>query len=130
MIKNKIYEFDLQIYPRKLWVLYNPSYHTIAENFLQDGKPMEFEQYEDLKNTSKGFTSCVIRKEDSECGVIISFFKKPDISTICHESVHFADCVYEELGMVSQNFSQGNEPYAYLAGWASGCIESILKKGK
>ena len=130
MIKNKLYEFDPQVYPRKLWVLYNPSYHTMAENFLQNEEEISFEQYSSLKHADNGFTASVMNKNDLSLGVLIVLFKKPSINTISHECVHFADCVYEELGITSQNYSEGNEPYAYLVGWASGCIESILKKGK
>lgn len=127
MIKNKLYEFNPQVYPRKLWILYNPSYHAIADNFLQNEEEISFKQYEELEKTDHGFTASVMKKDDLYLGVLIVLFKKPSINTIAHESVHFTDCVFEELGIVSQGFTEGNEAYAYLLGWCSGCIESILK---
>ena len=53
-----------------------------------------------------------------------------DSSLIAHESVHIADYFYEACGCNSEDFTDGNEAYAYLVGWAAGCIANVLIKEK
>lgn len=43
-----------------------------------------------------------------------------------HEAVHVADYIFDELGMYTQSFVNHNEQYAYLVGWAAGCISKTL----
>ena len=39
--------------------------------------------------------------------------------------------MYEELGVHAvESYSQGNENYAYLVGWAAGCISKTIIKEK
>lgn len=45
-----------------------------------------------------------------------------------HEAVHIADYIFEQLGMYSQQFHDNNEQYAYLVGWAAGCISKTIIK--
>ena len=127
MKKNKLYEFNPQIYPRKLWVLFKPSYETINKLFHQDGKPLPFEQFDKMSRCQQnGSTMSVVSRETNDIGVVIIFWSKPKISTISHESVHACDYIFDELGMCTQSFEETNEPYAYLVGWVSGCIELVI----
>ena len=127
MIKDKLYAFDPVIYPRKLWILYRPSLETINKYFvLKDGSEYLKEDYDDLIDTSNGELTSVIYREGELYGGLIIFNKKPTLGVILHESIHFCDYLYEEIGALSQSFSNKNEPYAYLAEWVGNCIESIL----
>ena len=127
MIKDKLYSFDPVIYPRKLWILYRPSLETINKYFvLKDRSEYTKEDYDDLTGTSKGELSSVIYKDGELYGGLIIFTLKPTIGTITHECMHFCDYLYEEIGALSQSFSNKNEPYAYLAEWVGNCIEYIL----
>lgn len=47
-----------------------------------------------------------------------------------HEAVHVADYIFEQLDMYSQDFSSANEQYAYLVGWAAGCISKTIINNK
>ena len=51
-----------------------------------------------------------------------------DTATIAHESVHVADYYFQVTGCNSEDFTDGNEAYAYLVGWAAGCIANVLIK--
>ena len=53
-----------------------------------------------------------------ELGILVILMNEDKVTTdvIAHESVHVADYFYEQLGLYSQDFSSGNEAYAYLVG--------------
>ena len=65
-------------------------------------------------------------------GVLLVIFNSEETNTdiIAHESVHIADYYYEACGCNSEGFTDGNEAYAYLVGWAAGCIANVLIKEK
>lgn len=43
-------------------------------------------------------------------------------STLAHESIHYADAVYDYLSMNAEGYNEGNEQYAYLVTW---CVEQL-----
>lgn len=51
-----------------------------------------------------------------------------DTEKIAHESVHAADYFYQVAGANSEDFSDGNEMYAYTVGWIAGKIANVLIK--
>ena len=127
MIKDKLYSFDPVIYPRKLWILYRPSLATINKYFeLKEGEAYSQNDYDYLMDKANGEVAPVVSKDQSLYGGLIIFKSKPSLGVILHESIHFCDYLYEEIGALSQSFSNKNEPYAYLAEWVGNCIESIL----
>jgi hypothetical protein len=124
MKKCRIHEFDPVIYPRKLWVCLNATVEGLLESFdIKDATLADA-----LKNNAA--TTCITeRKSDGHKGVVIFTNKRKYMTTkvMAHESVHFADAVFQELCAYSQEFNHGNEPYAYLVGWSAGCIDESLK---
>jgi hypothetical protein len=72
-------------------------------------------------NRTTAFCSPVIRNSDNKCGImcIIPEVKGADINTVAHEATHITDYFYQSLQMDAQDYSEGNEPYAYLVGWAA-----------
>ena len=120
-------EYNATIYPRKLWVMYKPTLDEINESFIQGEQELKDSQYKILKENSAAITCCVFNKKGLYKGCLIIIFRKPTINTIAHESVHFADYIFEDLGIVKQNFSENNESYAYLVGWCAKCIDNFYK---
>ncbi len=140
----KIFKYT-NIYPSTLFIVditnKNPkellNYFYFMKNdgyFTEESKNIE----EDLKiaaETAICGVYPVVSKEDGEIGCLIVIFsiEELDTSTIAHESVHAADYYYQRGNMLSQDFSDGNEPYAYLCGWIAGKIANVqieLKHGK
>ena len=77
-------------------------------------------------------TCPVMRISDGLYGVLVIALDLDSITSdmIPHESVHVADYIFSQLGILSQDFTEGNEAYAYLVGWAAGCISSSVTKFK
>lgn len=132
----KIDMYDPQIYPRRLYVAVEVE--DLQEHFKllsTDGK-VEFTDEEakvDFHCSNYAMvTRSVINKEDGKYGVLIQV---PDLdemqqSDISHEAVHAADYIYQELGMYTEDFKDGNEGYAYLVGWIAGCVSKSIIKAK
>jgi len=121
MAETKIHEFDPVIYPRKLWVCVNATKESLCTTFEFDGTEAGIE--ESLRKNSAAVCS-VTRISDDSVGVLVFTAHKAWLigSVIAHESVHVADYYFEGLSMTAQTFECGNEPYAYLVGWAAKCI--------
>lgn len=104
MIKDKLYSFDPVIYPRKLWILYRPSLATINKYFeLKDGEAYSQNDYDYLMNKANGEVVPVVSKDQSLYGGLIIFKSKPSLGVILHESIHFCDYLYEEIGALSHS---------------------------
>lgn len=133
--KRKIDMYDPQIYPRKLWVAVRPEeleeqfkfYYTDKSGLIEN---IEEELADDEIVMS---TYSVCRRSDGLYGCLVYI---PNLNTITddvipHEAVHVADYIYEELGIQAiEPYSQGNENYAHLVGWAAGCISKTVIKEK
>jgi hypothetical protein len=132
----KIDMYDPQIYPRRLYVAVEvEDLHKYFRILSTDSK-VEFtddEAREDFQKKDYAMvTRSVINKEDGKYGVLIQV---PDLdemtqSDISHEAVHAADYMYQELGMYTEDFKDGNEGYAYLVGWIAGCVSKSVIKAK
>ena len=131
MGKMIIHEFRPDVYPRKLWVCLNASSEELLSTF--DFIPHSNGLSYAIEN-NKASTSSVVKKDGGFMGVLVfsSNRRLLDIEVISHESVHVSDYFFEELGMCSQSFSEQNEPYAYLVGWAAKCINEarLFRNGK
>ena len=42
---------------------------------------------------------------------------KKDLGVLAHESVHYADAMFDTLGMNGEGYDMGDEHYAYLVEW-------------
>ena len=126
MGKIKIHEFDPDIYPMTLWVCLEAKHEELKEVF--EVTPEETE-LKDAVEKNAATTCTVIRRSDNKHGVLVFTKKKQHMEThiIAHESVHVADAFFQRLSMMSQVFTDGNEPYAYLGGWAAKCINNAIK---
>lgn len=113
-------KIQIPLYPRKLWLIDDPKDFDNFTFVLGGGDnkevPMDFESICDKLLL---MTHAVIDNETGDYGVIVYFNINEDLHTgdLAHESVHVADYVFDELGMYSQSYQDGNEPYAYLVGW-------------
>lgn len=66
-------------------------------------------------------TYLVREKETRSIGILI-LIGDYSSSTLAHESIHYADAVYDFLRMNSEGYNEGNEQYAYLVTW---CVEQL-----
>ena len=120
----KTTSYDPLIYPRKLWVVTDPIETELNELFgFFDYNGSETKCDIDLIKENLG-SCCLCYEKSTGCKGVVVIINDFGVSTIAHESVHVADGIFDDLGMVAQNFTQGgNEPYAHLVGWVAKCIE-------
>lgn len=115
-------KIQIPLYPRKLWLIDDPDDFKNFTFVLGGGNnkevPMDFESICDKLLL---MTHAVIDNETGDYGVMVYFNMNEDLHTgdLAHESVHVVDYVFDELGMYSQCYQDGNEPYAYLIGWVA-----------
>lgn len=132
--------YDPILYPRKLWVTNEIEGLDKIFQFNKMSNPNEedLEGYNDLSNELEEGTGVlvgcpVVKKSTREYGLLLIILRIDYIEAgdEAHEAVHFADYLFEQLGMYTQTFTEHNEQYAYLVGWAAGCIsKSIIKYKK
>jgi len=138
MTTKRTHEINLQIYPRKIWVVDLRGVECI-ECFI---KSLKFKtkrtdgtfkaMYDGYKSDYFDNTkSLVIEATKNEhIGIIIFLLDKTDLSSIVHESVHIADYVFESLGMIAQDYSGRNEQYAYLVEYVFKEINKVYENNK
>ena len=117
-MRDGYFEFDVQLFPRKLWVYYGKGI---------DGLKSAFSNFEEPDAEYNGFVCGeVVRKSDSKIGVIAVFHSRKDMTlkTMVHEASHIVDSIEEAIGA-----EHGGEWSAYLEGWVVGCLD-LVKSGK
>jgi hypothetical protein len=133
--RPKINKHDPKIYPRILWVTSEVEDLDKIFTFMRVDDPNKVSDtaYRDIlddydNNYSIAVTCPVMNKDTNELGVLVVVIDKENVNAevIAHESVHVADYFYNQLGLCSQDFVDGNESYAYLVGWSAGCISNVL----
>lgn len=126
MTKTIFHEFSPEVYPRKLWICVSKDVKEIESRFVLDKK---YSNESDSFSTENSMALCcaVENKADYRKGVLIIFAEKKclNFDVVSHESIHAADYICQELGILSQEFSSGNEHYAYLVGWIAKCCEEV-----
>lgn len=123
---GRVYGFDPQIYPRKIWVAVGGDIGTLRASFCQnDGEQLDFK---DMDKYSAS-TTAVTDKETGLFGELIWFPKKSDmmVFTIAHEAVHAAIDIFDDCDCRID--AENQEPFAYLVGWIAKCINEV-KRGK
>lgn len=134
MKKLPLDTYDPKIYPRKLWVTSEVEGLDKVFVFMRtdDLDKENLNGYKSLVEMDNAImcTCPVMRISDSKYGVLVIAMSIEDVNTesIAHESVHVADYFFNQLDLVSQDFTDGNEAYAYLVGWAAGCISNSMIK--
>lgn len=121
--KLLIHEFEPAIYPRTLWVCIGDDLEALQKMFRYSLNEKD-EEISLGKNDWLAKVIPVREKETGALGVVVLFRHKKDItfSNAAHEAVHIADYIFDELNAYTQGFSEGDEPYAYLVGWAAKCM--------
>lgn len=135
----KLHKFET-IYPRTLWVvncdkddpltltnkyifyLNTPGWNEVDKNIK--------DELINASNTAIAGCYVVEEKSTGKLGLLLIMFNIDDMDTsiVAHESVHVADYFYEVCNCNSEDYSDGNEAYAYLVGWIAGCIANVLIK--
>lgn len=128
---KKIYEFDNEVYPRKLWIVVD-SVETVKENFLNadDDSEIEGESFEGAFATT---IDAVEKDGEKWKGVVIHFDRvllerggRQIVSTIAHESVHAANRIFAAIGVSYTTYA--DEHLAYLVGWVARKCWEVLQK--
>lgn len=118
MEKHKIYEFDPQIYPRKLWVTVGVSFEELKDEF-EDLKPMEEASDAQVDHTRR-------LKPEIRGGLLVRFENleaMERLGNITHETIHVATDIFYYIGAYHDPKNQ--ELFAYLCGWIAKCIEEV-----
>ena len=121
---GRVYGFDPQVYPRKLWVAVGGDIGTLRASFCQnDGEQLDFKDIDRFSAT----TTAVKEKETGLFGELIWFPKRSDMcwDYIAHEATHAAMDIFGDIGIVPDVNNQ--EPLAYLIGWISDCIYNVKR---
>lgn len=113
-----IFQFDPQIYPRKLWVSVGASTEELQEKFGKD-------DIKDLDESYYAETKAVQQKEPLLGGVLIRFqdLKAMTTENIAHEAAHAAIEIFDYCDCRIDVDNQ--EPFTYLAGWVARCCDEV-----
>lgn len=118
MKKQKVYEFDPQIYPRKLWVTVGVPFDELKDEF-EDLKPLE--------EASDAQVDHVRKLKPEVLGGLLVRFENLEalkrLGNITHETIHVATEIYDYINAYHDQNNQ--EPFAYLCGWIAKCIEEV-----
>jgi hypothetical protein len=118
-VKCKIYEFNCNIYPRRIWICFYPDREALDEMF---GKGVACEMDDDMDACVQN----IIRHSDNKWGELIRFKSKNVPSGhIAHEAAHAAMDILAQLDVDFDGYHQ--EALAYMIGWITNCIHSCLK---
>lgn len=131
-----IKQFDPDIFPCKLWVVVNESGNSILNKFNicrnDDFYEIDDSVSDDLYrmiDTSEALTMPVKNKRDRNIGALMYLpSKEIKSSVITHESIHVTDYIFDLIGANAESFENGNELYAYTAGWVSKCAFDCLDR--
>ena len=130
--KAVIHQFDPVIYPFKLWVGKDPTFEEVSEMFYAVSPEMERMDIKRVDYDDNYFsvarTHPVAAKKDGWIGLLVCIFKpkRMNAGLVCHESVHVADFICEQVGVTHTGFNDG-EAYAYLSEWAANCIDKVRR---
>ena len=129
MKKNKKTKAALyqNLYPVNLYVSTLDDWDDITNFFDFFNVTKELLEDEPVKTPKKpaevgGVTYLVREKDTRSVGVLIVLSDGYMCSTLAHESIHYADAVYDYLRMNAEGYDDGNEQYAYLVSW---CVDSL-----
>ena len=114
-----IFEFNPQIYPRRLWVSVGASTEELQEKF---GKEVI---KEDLDDSYYAETYPIQQKEPLLGGVLIRFqdLKAMTPENMAHEATHAAIEIFDYCDCRIDVENQ--EPFSYLMGWIVKCCDEV-----
>lgn len=130
---GRIFEFDPQIYPTRLWVCVKPTFEEIDEKFYflsEDGEEVVDDAKKEFQRSPSAIATCypVCDMESLWKGILVVIWRRREVRSgvIAHESSHATDWLDDRLGLGGHSFNDG-EPRAYYAQWVANCIEDVLK---
>lgn len=131
------------LYPMTLWIgsiddmkratkLF--TFYYDVDGLNNDEEPVNMEPVP--SKTASGVTYLVRYKKTEEKGCLVllntKYFEEGDyttiLDTVSHEASHVVDAIYQVIHEQSGTYDSGNEPHAYLTGWAAGCMGDYLTK--
>ena len=124
--KTKFYEFDVPLYPRKLWIAIGKDVKTVfnkinlANGTVQNEAP-----------NAVAFTT-VARDTENYEGVLIWLIELKEMTpgVIAHEALHTLDYIMWDIHHGPHNYGDDNEPDAYLIEWIVDKVTECLTKYK
>lgn len=120
------------LYPINLYISDIDNWDEITQffDFFLTTKHLQNEdkcETPDKPNNALGVTYLVAEKKSGIMGILIVLKSKVECSTLAHESIHYADAVYDFLRMNTEGYDEGNEQYAYLVTWCVDQLEEYLR---
>lgn len=125
MKKAKLHEFELGVYPRRLWVAKGCKDKELSATFCyRDGLEIEF-GVEAGNEPAATTYPMVMLKENYNYGHLLVINEKIDVGMIAHEAGHITTEIFRELGSYLDPNNQ--EPFMYLLGYIANCIDKVVK---
>ena len=118
------------LYPVNLYVSTLDNWDDVYNffDFFQTIKDLRNDDPTDIAKPVyiEGATYLVREKNTRSVGVLI-LLASNRCPILAHESIHYADAVYDYLNMYSSGYDEGNEQYAYLITWCVECLEDFIE---
>lgn len=125
MRETKMEIFSPEIYPINLYVAVNPTIEFLRERFYQSDSKGDVSDIKEYTGSAiASVIHCVYKEKKEYCPLCCIWDRRNfRVGTIAHESLHIASLIYKILNIEMDNFyGGGNEPLAYLVGWAARCL--------
>ena len=116
--KITLYEYDCQLYPRRLWIA------------ITTGCPQGLNGIEPMSEIGIADTQTTYNEANRMGGVLIRFSTKACMTPMmmAHEAVHAAVDICDYIG--GQINLESQEYFAYLVGWIVECCDDVKKSTK
>lgn len=116
MKKETLHEFDLAIYPRKLWI-------AVSKSKFED----ILDGVSDFDYSYAAITETTFNRKTKKGGILIRFASKKEmnIKTITHEATHAAMDIFSYIG-ANVNL-EDQECFSYLCGYIADCCNKVRK---
>lgn len=123
--KTKAFLYQ-NLYPINLYVALIDDWDDVSNFFdffiTTDNLKNDEVNGEPSKPVNASAATYLVREKKSRAIGILILIDDYSSSTLAHESIHYADAVYDFLKMNAEGYNEGNEQYAYLVTW---CVEQL-----
>lgn len=119
-MKENIFGFPCDIYPRGMWVSVGVTIERLREIFDIDA--------DELDESCNADTCQVMNRNENLAGYLVRFedIDKMTAHEISHEASHVAMMIFRDIGAEVDLDNQ--EPFAYLVSWAANKISDVRVK--
>lgn len=116
MKKETLHEFDLAIYPRKLWI-------AVSKSKFED----ILDGISDFSDSYAAITETTYNKKTGERGILIRFSSKKDmtIKHITREAMYAAMDMFSYIG--AKVDLEDRQCFNYLCGYIADCCNKVRK---